>query len=96
VVVAVRPGSGLAAELRAPDRYGLASRVVRAEADPDMRPASRTGLARELRPGLPDNATERIGQGTAIFAEVFMVAGEESSLTPLPRTACPPCTWQTR
>ena len=77
VVAAVHPGSELAAALRAPDRYGLAGRVVTAEADPDMSAASRTGLARELRPGLPDSAIERIGQRTASFAEVFTVAGEE-------------------
>ena len=77
VVVAVRPGRELAAELQAPDRYGLAGRVVRAEADPDMSAASRTRLARELRRGLPGTATERIGQRTASFAEVFTVAGEE-------------------
>ena len=77
VVVAVRPGSELAADLRAPDRYGLAGRVVTAEADPDMSAASRTSLAREVRPGLPGNAIERIGQRTASFAEVFTVAGEE-------------------
>ena len=77
VVAAVHPGSELAAELRAPDRYGLAGRVVRAEADPDMSAASRTALARELRPGLPDNAIERIGQRTASFAEVFTIADEE-------------------
>ena len=77
VVAAVHPGSDLAAELRAPDRYGLAGRVVRAEADPDMSAASRTALARELRPGLPDIAIERIGQRTVSFAEVFTVAAEE-------------------
>ena len=77
VVAAVHPGSELAAELRAPDRYGLAGRVVTAEADPDMSAASRTALARELRPGLPDSAIERIGQRTASFAEVFTIAGEE-------------------
>ena len=77
VVAAVHPGSELAAELRAPDRYGLAGRVVTAEADPDMSAASRTALARELRPGLPDSAIERIGQRTASFAEVFTVADEE-------------------
>ncbi len=75
--MAVHPGSELAAELRALDRYGLAGRVVAAEADPDMSAASRIGLARELRPGLPDNAIERIGQRTASFAEVFTVAAEE-------------------
>ena len=42
-----------------------------------MSAASRTGLARELRPGLPDDAIERIGQRTASFAEVFTVAAEE-------------------
>ena len=83
VVAAVRPGSELAAELRAPDRYGLAGRVVRAEADPDMSAASRTGLARELHPGLPDSAIERIGQRTATFAEVFTVAGEEKLTDPI-------------
>jgi hypothetical protein len=77
VVVAVRPSSEVAAAPRAPDRYGLAGRVVRAEADPDMSAASLTGLARELRPGLPDTALEQIGQRTASFAEVFTVAGEE-------------------
>ena len=77
VVAAIHPGSELAAGLRSPDSYGLAGRVVTAEADPDMSAASRTGLARELRPGLPDDAIERIGQRTASFAEVFTVAAEE-------------------
>jgi hypothetical protein len=77
VVAAVRPASELAAELRALDRYGLAGRVVRAEVDPDMSAASRTALARELLPGLPDSAVERIGLRTASFAEVFTVAGED-------------------
>ena len=77
VVVAVRSGSELAAAVRSPDRYGLAGRVVTAEADPDMSAASRSALARELRPGLPDTAIERIGQRTASFAEVFTVAAEE-------------------
>ena len=77
VVVAVRPGSELAAALRASDRYGLAGRVATAEADSDMSAASRTALARELLPGLPDSAIERIGQRTARFAEVFTVAAEE-------------------
>jgi hypothetical protein len=76
-VVAVRPGSELAASLRAPDRYGLAGRAVRAEADPDMSAASRTELARELLPRLPGTATERIGQRTASFAEVFTVADQD-------------------
>ena len=77
VVAAVHSGSELAAALRSQDRYGLAGRVVTAEADPDMSTASRTALARELRLGLPDNAIERIGQRTASFAEVFTVAAEE-------------------
>jgi tetratricopeptide (TPR) repeat protein len=77
VVAAVRPGSELAAELRSPDRYGLVGRVVRAEADPDMSAQSRTELARELLPGLPDTAAERIGQRTTSFGEVFTVAGED-------------------
>ena len=77
VAAAVHPGSELAAELRSLDRYGLAGRVVTAEADPDMSAASRTALARELRPGLPGSAIERIGQRTASFAEVFTISGEE-------------------
>jgi hypothetical protein len=77
VVAAVHPGSELTAALQAPDRYGLAGRVVTTEADPDMSAASRTALARELLPGLPDSAIERIGQRTASFAEVFTVAGEK-------------------
>ena len=36
-----------------------------------MSAASRTELARGLLPGLPGTATERIGQRTASFAEVF-------------------------
>ncbi len=77
VVAAVHPGSELTAALQAPDRYGLAGRVVTTEADPDMSAASRAALARELLPGLPDSAIERIGQRTASFAEVFTVAGEK-------------------
>ena len=77
VVAAVHPGSELAAAVRSPDRYGLAGRVVTAEADPDMSAASRTALARELRPGLPDSATERIGQRTGSFAEVFTITAED-------------------
>ncbi len=52
-VAAVHPGSELAAALQAPDPYGVAGRVVTAEADPGMSAASGAGLARELRPGLP-------------------------------------------
>jgi hypothetical protein len=77
VVAAVHPGSALAAALRAPDRYGLAGRVVRAEANPDMSAASRTAVAHELLPGLPDIVIERIGQRTASFAEVFTIAAEQ-------------------
>ena len=77
VVAAVHPGSSLAQALRDPGHYGLAGRVVRAEADPDMSAAARAALARELRPGLPVAAAERIGQRTASFAEVFTVAGQD-------------------
>ena len=77
VVAAVLPGSELARALRAPDRYGLAGRVVTAEADRDMSAASRTTLICELRPGLPEIVAERIGQRTASFAEVFTIAAEE-------------------
>ena len=76
VVAAVHPASELAKALRAPDRYGLAGRVVTAEADRDMSAASRTALVRELRPGLPEIVAERIGQRTASFAQVFGIAGE--------------------
>jgi hypothetical protein len=77
VVAAVHPGSELAAALRASDRYGLAGQVATAEADPDMSAASRTALARELLPGLPESTIERIGQRTGSFAEVFTIAAEE-------------------
>jgi tetratricopeptide (TPR) repeat protein len=76
VVAAVHPGSPLAGALRDPGRYGLAGRVVRAEADSDMSAAARTSLARELRPALPDSAAERIGQRTSSFADVFTIVGE--------------------
>ena len=42
-----------------------------------MSAAARTSLARELRPGLPDEAAEWIGQRTASFADVFTVAGAD-------------------
>jgi hypothetical protein len=76
VVAAVHPGSPLTVALPDPARYGLGGRVVRADADPDMSVAARSALARELRPGLPDSAAERIGQRTASFADVFTIAGE--------------------
>ena len=76
MVAAVHPGSELAKALRARDRYGLAGRVVTAEADPDMSAVSRTDLIRELRPELPEIAAERIGQRTASFVQVFEIARE--------------------
>ncbi len=76
VVAAVHQGSPLASALQDPGRYGLAGRVVRAEADPDMSAVARTALAREMRPNLPDLAAERIGQRTARLADVFTAVGE--------------------
>jgi hypothetical protein len=56
----------------------------------------RTALARELLPGLPGSAIERMGQRTTSFAEAFAIAGEERLSDALPRTARPRCTSWTR
>ena len=42
-----------------------------------MSAMDRTSLARELRPSLPDNAVERIGQRTASFSEVFAITAQD-------------------
>jgi tetratricopeptide (TPR) repeat protein len=54
-------------------RYWLASRVARAEADPDMGYQSRADLAAQLCPALPGPAVRRIAQRTATFTDVFAV-----------------------
>jgi Tetratricopeptide repeat len=75
VVAMVTPGSDLEAELFSPGRYELLGRVHKADADPDMRYATRAALAREAGPDLPDAAIERIARRTRNFAEVFAVCG---------------------
>ena len=75
VAVAADPGSKIAAALTSRAGYGLtARRVLKAEADADMGRRSRASLAKELCPGLPAAAIERIGQRTQTFADVFSVA----------------------
>jgi hypothetical protein len=81
VVAAVRPGAALAAELASSARYDLLGRVHTADADPDMGVADRAGVARDLLPGLPAAAAERIAKlaevaaqtGAALLADVDAV-----------------------
>jgi hypothetical protein len=75
VVAAAAPGSHLAGTLTRDPGYDLAGRVQRAEADPSMRYADRAELAAELLPHLPAAGAERIARRTAMFTEVFAVAG---------------------
>jgi len=76
VVVAVAPGSDLAAALTSRARYGpTESRVHRAAADPRMGYASRADLAAELCPRLPAAAVRQLARQTQTFAEVFAAAG---------------------
>jgi len=72
-VIAGNPDGALARMLAKNAPYGLTGRVHRAEADPDMSSHSRSALARELCPWLPDVAISRIGQRTQTFADVFRV-----------------------
>jgi len=74
VVAAARPDSGLVTGLVKDPGPDLAGRVRKADADPGMGYADRVGLARELLPGLPAGAMERIARRTATFGEVFAVA----------------------
>ncbi len=76
-VVAVAPGSDLAAALRAGDRVALAGVVQTVDVDPDMGYAARTALARELCPGLPEPVIRRIGERTRTFDDVLKVTGSE-------------------
>jgi hypothetical protein len=74
IIAATNPGSALPAAIRSRVRQGLTSGLVHdAAADPDMGYASRTGLVRDLYPGLPDPAVRRIAHATVTFADVFAV-----------------------
>ena len=78
VAVTADPGSQVAVALASRAGYGLtAQRVLKAEADSDMSRRSRVSLARQLRPGLPAAAIERIGLRTRTFADVFSVTSSE-------------------
>jgi hypothetical protein len=75
LVVAVSPGGSLRQALVSRARQELTEGVVHvADADPDMGYESRTDLARELCPHLPEIAVRRVGRSTRTFAEVFAVA----------------------
>lgn len=77
VVAAARPDCDLVTGLFKDARPDLVGRVRKADADPSMEYADRVGLARELLPGLPGGAVERIGWRTATFGEVFSVAAAD-------------------
>jgi len=78
VVATASPGSPLLSELTSRARYGLTQgRVQTVDVDPAMGYPARVDLAKQLRPGLPAGAAERIGQRTATFADVFDVASAE-------------------
>jgi len=77
-VATASPGSSLLSELTSRARYGLTQgRVQKVDVDPEMGYPARVDLAKQLRPGLPAGAAERIGQRTATFADVFDVASAE-------------------
>lgn len=86
VAVAASPDSDLVAGLIKDAGYDLAGRVRKAGADPGMGYAARVGLARELLPGMPAQAAERIARRTATFGEVFTVAAKDmvAGLGPAP------------
>ena len=77
VVAAASPESELVTGLIKDAGYDLAGRVRKASADPEMDYAARVELARELLPGLPARAAERIARRTATFGEVFAVAAAD-------------------
>lgn len=78
VVANVVPGSALASSSAAWVRYGLAEGRVRLiDVDSTMESDERTTLAAELRPGLPEIASSRIGQRTRTFADVFKVIAHD-------------------
>ena len=76
VVVVVRPGSPLAADLRSPDRHEQLGRVQKADADPDMGEEARTEVAGQMCPWLAEAAVARVARRTRTLAEVFAVAPE--------------------
>ena len=77
VVAAARPGSDLVTGLVKEAGPDLAGRIRRADADPGMDYPDRVELVRELLPGLPAQAAERIARRTATFGEVFAVAAAD-------------------
>ena len=77
VVAAASPDSALVTGLVKDAGYDLAGRVRKVSADPKMDYAARVELARELLPGLPAQAAERIARRTATFGEVFAVAAAD-------------------
>jgi tetratricopeptide (TPR) repeat protein len=77
VVAAAGPESALVTGLVKDAGYDLAGRVRKVSADPGMGYAARVELARELLPGLPAQAAERIARRTATFGEVFAVAAAD-------------------
>jgi hypothetical protein len=89
VVAAAAPDSSLVRALASRPGNGLAGRVHRAEADPDMGYRERADLAAELLPGLPAAAAKRIAQRTRTVGEVFAVTsgGRLAELTETSDTA---------
>jgi AAA ATPase domain len=77
VVAAAAPDSALVTGLVRDPGYDLAGRVRKATANPGMGYAARAELARELLPGLPAEARERIARRTAAFGEVWSVAAAD-------------------
>ena len=77
VVAAARPDSALVTGLIKDAGPDLAGRICTADADPGMGYPDRVELARELLPGLPAGAGERIARRTATFGEVFAVAAAD-------------------
>ncbi|HXL88394.1 MAG TPA: hypothetical protein VN969_05325 [Streptosporangiaceae bacterium] len=77
-MAAAFPGSALVKGLIKDPGYDLAGRVRTASADPGMGYPARVELARELLPGVPAEAGERIARRTATFGEVFTVAAADT------------------
>jgi Tetratricopeptide repeat len=77
VVAAASPGSVLAQGLGGDPGPDLAERIRKVDADPGMGYPDRVELARELLPGLPDEAVERVARRTVTFGEVFTVAAAD-------------------
>ena len=78
VVATTSPESPLLSELRSRARYGLTQgRVHTVDVDPAMGYSQRVDLAKQLHPGLPAGAAERISQRTTTFTDVFAVASAD-------------------